>query len=289
MTDDNAGHSNASAAGPLPPHLPPAAVGATGGRGMLAGRRLLVVGGGQQDYGQNHPPIGIGRAISLLAAREGAAVAVADLDLAAASGTAERITAEGGAAIALAVDAADATQSARMVADAAEALGGLDALVLNTGIAYGLGLAGTTGDDWDRVFAVNVRAHFLVLQAAMPIFEPGGAVTMTSSTAARVVSTTDIPAYTTSKAALEGLCTYAAKELAARRVRVNVVMAGLIDTSLGRLASQVRPDRASIPIPLGRQGTGWDIAHATVFLLSDAASYITAVTLPVDGGLSHVH
>jgi NAD(P)-dependent dehydrogenase (short-subunit alcohol dehydrogenase family) len=139
------------------------------------------------------------------------------------------------------------------------------------------------------VFAVNVRAHFLVLQAAMPILESGGAVTMTSSTAARVVSTTDIPAYTSSKAALEGLCVYAAKELAAQRVRVNVVMAGLIDTSLGRLASQVRPNRDGTPIPLGRQGTAWDIAHATVFLLSDAASYITAVTLPVDGGLSHVH
>jgi NAD(P)-dependent dehydrogenase (short-subunit alcohol dehydrogenase family) len=289
MIADNSGPSNDSAAERLAPHLPPAAVGATGGRGLLAGRRLLVVGGGQQDYGQNDPPIGIGRAISVLAAREGAAVSVADLDPAAASGTADRITVEGGTAVAVAGDAADAKQSARLVAEAAEALGGLDALVLNTGIAYGLRLAGTTADDWDRVFAVNVRAHFLVLQAAMPILDPGGAVTITSSTAARVVSTTDIPAYNTSKAALEGLCTYAAKELAARRVRVNVVMAGLIDTSLGRLASQVRPDREGTPIPLGRQGTAWDIAHATVFLLSDTASYITAVTLPVDGGLSHVH
>jgi NAD(P)-dependent dehydrogenase (short-subunit alcohol dehydrogenase family) len=264
MIADNSGPSNDSAAERLAPHLPPAAVGATGGRGLLAGRRLLVVGGGQQDYGQNDPPIGIGRAISVLAAREGAAVSVADLDPAAASGTADRITVEGGTAVAVAGDAADAKQSARLVAEAAEALGGLDALVLNTGIAYGLRLAGTTADDWDRVFAVNVRAHFLVLQAAMPILDPGGAVTITSSTAARVVSTTDIPAYTTSKA-------------------------GLIDTSLGRLASQVRPDREGTPIPLGRQGTAWDIAHATVFLLSDTASYITAVTLPVDGGLSHVH
>jgi NAD(P)-dependent dehydrogenase (short-subunit alcohol dehydrogenase family) len=264
-------------------------MGTTPGCAMLAGRRLLVVGGGQQDYGQNDPPIGIGRAISVLAAREGAAVAVADLDLGAASGTVDRITNEGNTAFALAGDAADATQSARIVAEAAEALGGLDALVLNTGIAYGLGLSGTAADDWDRVFAVNVRAHFLVLQAAMPLLEPGGAVTMTSSTAARVVSTTDVPAYTTSKAALEGLCAYAAKEFAMRRVRVNVVMPGLVDTSLGRLASQVRPDRDNTPVPLGRQGTAWDIAHATVFLLSDAASYITAVTLPVDGGLSHVH
>ena len=272
-----------------PPHLPAPALGATHDRGQLAGRRLLVVGGGQQDYGQHDPPIGIGRAISLLAAREGATVAVADLDLAAARETAERITAEGGTAVALAGDAADTEQSARTITDAADALGGLDALVLNTGIAYGLGLAGTSASDWDKVLAVNVRAHFLALQAALPILTPGGAVTMTSSTAARVVNTTDIPAYTTSKAALEGLCTYAAKELATRRIRINIVMAGLIDTSLGRLASQIRPDRDHTPIPLGRHGTAWDIAHATIFLLSDAASYITATTLPVDGGLSGVY
>jgi NAD(P)-dependent dehydrogenase (short-subunit alcohol dehydrogenase family) len=65
-------------------------------------------------------------------------------------------------------------------------------------------------------------------------------------------------------------------------------MPGLIDTSLGRLASLVKPDRDSTPIPLGRQGTGWDIAAAAVFLLSDAADYITGQTLAVDGGLSEV-
>lgn len=252
----------------------------------LVGRRLLVVGGGQQAYGQDDPPIGIGRASCVLAAREGATVAVADLDLAAAQGTADLIAEEGGTAVALAGDAADPADSARIVTDAAGALGGLDALVVNTGIAYGLGLTGTSAADWDRVMAVNVRAHFLILQAAMAVLEPGAAVTLTSSTAARVVSTTDIPAYTTSKAALEGLCAYAAKELGRRRIRINVVMAGLIDTSLGRLAGQVRPERNSTPIPLGRQGTAWDVAQATVFLLSDAASYITATTLPVDGGLS---
>jgi NAD(P)-dependent dehydrogenase (short-subunit alcohol dehydrogenase family) len=66
-------------------------------------------------------------------------------------------------------------------------------------------------------------------------------------------------------------------------------MPGLIDTSLGRLATQFRPERAAIPIPLGRQGTAWDIAAVTVFLLSDAASYVTAATIPVDGGLSTIH
>src|SRR5664279_4693022 len=93
---------------------------------------------------------------------------------------------------------------------------------------------------------------------------------------------------TASKAGLSGLCAYVAKEAAPRRVRVNVVMPGLIDTSLGRLASLVKPDRDSTPIPLGRQGTGWDVAAAAAFLLSDAADYITGQTLAVDGGLSEV-
>jgi NAD(P)-dependent dehydrogenase (short-subunit alcohol dehydrogenase family) len=272
----------------LPAHLPAAALGTAPGRGLLAGRRLLVVGGGQQTYGQTDPPIGIGRAVSILAAREGAAVAVADVDPAAAQSTADRIHAEGGNAHAVAGDAANPDQAASMVTAAASALGGLDALVLNTGIAAGIGLAGTSGTDWDRVMAVNVRAHFLALQAALPLLPPGSAITLTSSAAAQVVTATEIPAYTTSKAALGGLCAYAAKEYAPRRVRVNVVMAGLIDTSLGRLASQIRPDRDNTPIPLGRQGTAWEIAAATVFLLSDSASYITGVTLPVDGGLTGV-
>lgn len=271
-----------------PPYLPDTATGMAPGHQLLAGRRLLVVGGGQQTYGQSDPPMGIGRAISLLAAREGAAVAVADVDLDAACATVDRITADGGTAVALAGDAADPSQAGLTVTNAADALGGLDALTLNTGVAAGFGLAGTTAPDWDRVMAVNVRAHFLALQAALPLMPPGGAITLTSSTAARAVSTTDIPAYTTSKAALDGLCAYAAKEYAPRRVRVNVIMAGLIDTSLGRLASLIRPERDATTIPLGRQGTAWDIAAATVFLLSDTASYITGVTLTVDGGLTTV-
>jgi NAD(P)-dependent dehydrogenase (short-subunit alcohol dehydrogenase family) len=274
---------------PLAPYLPDAATDAAPGHGLLAGSRLLVVGGGQQTYGQTEPPTGIGRAISILAAREGAAVAVADLDHDAAQATVDRISSEGGTAHAITGDASDPSDAARILTGAATALAGLDALVLNTGIAAGFGLTETTAADWDRVMAVNVRAHFLALQAAVTILEPGSAITLTSSTATRVVSTTDIPAYTTSKAALEGLCAYAAKEYAPRRIRVNIVMAGLIDTSLGRLATQFRPERAATPIPLGRQGTAWDIAAVTVFLLSDTASYITAATIPVDGGLSTIH
>ena len=79
-----------------------------------------------------------------------------------------------------------------------------------------------------------------------------------------------------------------AKEAAPKGIRVNLVVPGLIDTALGRLATMVRPERAQTPIPLGRQGTAWEVAYATVFLLSQEASYITGQSLVVDGGLSTV-
>ncbi|MGO8870721.1 MAG: SDR family NAD(P)-dependent oxidoreductase [Acidimicrobiales bacterium] len=272
----------------LPAHVSDTAAGTAHGHGILQGRHLLVVGGGQQTYGQDDPPVGIGRAISLLGAREGASVAVADIDADAAQTTADRITKEGGTAYVLVGDSSVEADVARLVTEAAEHLGGLNAISLNVGVAVGDHLDGTTSADWDRIMATNLRSPFLFCRYTLPRLPPGASIVLTSSTAARVVSTTDSPGYAASKAALSGLCAYVAKEAALRRVRVNVVMPGLIDTSLGRLASLVKPDRDSTPIPLGRQGSGWDVAAAAAFLLSDAADYITGQTLAVDGGLSEV-
>ena len=254
----------------------------------LSERHVLVFGGGQQGYGLQDPPVGIGRAICQLSAQEGARVAVADISQSAAQATVDPICSGGWEARAFCGDAANPEDVRRIMAEAKDWLGGLDGLVLNTGIAAGDGFKATSVSDWDRVMAVNVRSHFLAIQAADELMEAGGAITLTSSTAARVVSTSSIPAYITSKAALEGLARAAAKALAPKKIRVNIVMPGLIDTSLGRLASLVKPDRDSTPIPLGRQGNAWDIANAHIFLLSDASSYITGITLPVDGGISQV-
>jgi len=265
--------------------LPDEAAGRAPGRGRLDGRRVLVVGAGTRRSDDPDAPIGNGRAIATLAAREGAMVACADRDEAAALATAELITAAGGSAEVLVADVANPADCAAVVGGAEARLGALDGLVLNVGIGEGRRLEGTSVEDWDRTFAVNVRAHFLVCQAAVPNLADRAAVVFISSIAG-ITPGSSLPAYDTSKAALGGLCRHVAHEGARRGIRANVVAPGLIDTPIGRAASAGRPSRDRAPVPLQRQGTAWEIAYATVFLLSDEASYVTGQTLVVDGGLT---
>ncbi len=251
----------------------------------LAGRRVLVVGAGTRPSPDPESPMGNGRAISILAGRAGAVVACADVDADAAAVTASLVEAEGSAAHVLAADVTDADACARLVLDAEAAMGGLDGLVCNVGVGAGMGLTGTTPEQWDSVFAVNVRSHFLLAAAALPRMPEGGSIVFISSIAG-LTPGSRIPAYDASKSALTGLCRQVAAEGARRGVRANIVAPGLIDTPLGRWATGGRPSRAKAPVPLGRQGTAWEVAEPVVFLLSDKASYITSQLLAVDGGLT---
>src|SRR5882757_2597206 len=257
------------------------AKGQAPGRGRLEGRRILVVGAGQEDHGLEDPPIGNGRAMSVLFGREGASVAVADLNEGTAKVTAGLVQAEGAAVEVIAADAADEEQATRMFDAATEALGGLDGLVMNLGIGAGLGIAGTTTEDWDRVMAVNLRSHFLGCKLGLAAMrEEGGAIVLAGSIASREVM--PFPAYAASKSALEALCRQSAVE-GSPTVRTNLLLPGLIDTSLGRLASQISPLRDQVRIPARRHGTAWEVAYSALFLISDEASYVTGQSLVVDG------
>jgi NAD(P)-dependent dehydrogenase (short-subunit alcohol dehydrogenase family) len=261
------------------------AFGQAPGLGRLAGRAILILGAGQRPTtGGTDPATGNGRAMSLLFAREGAAVACADVDLAAAEATADLICAEGGRAVAIAADAGQPDMAQSLFAQAAQALGEISGAVANVGIANGRNLGNESSDTWDLVMAVNVRAHMQLIQQGLRVMPEGSSMLLISSLA----STSPVgrnPAYETSKAALAALCRAGALEGQPRGIRVNSIAPGLLDTPMGRDASARTPDRAARPLPFGRQGTAWELAHTALFLLSHESSYINAQTLYMDGGL----
>jgi len=270
-------------------HLPDESSGDAPGHGRLKGRRVLVVGGGQMDIGEADTPIGNGRAISVLCAREGAHVAVADRDLASAEATVALIKREKSHAFAIAADATKEDDVKSMIDKAVSDMGGLiDGLVLNVGIgAGGPWLEGTSVESWNKVFAVNITSHMLTVKQALPKMADASSIVFISSIAGMTAGSR-LPAYDASKAGLFGLARHVAFEGARRAIRANVVAPGLMDTSIGRLATRGRPNRATTNVPLNRQGTGWETAYATLFLISGESAYITGQVLAVDGGLTGV-
>ena len=255
------------------------------GRGRLKGRRVLVVGGGQRTFDAATDPIGNGRAMSLLFAREGAEVAVADLNLVSAEDTVGRIKAEGGRAFAIAADVTRESDVRRMIDEAQRTMGGLDGMVLNVGTFGKTGLDGVSADEWNKIYDVNVRGPMLACREALPKFENGGSIVFISSIAA-LRAGSQMPVYDSSKAALGGLMRNIAHVGARRGIRVNLVYPGLVDTPNGRTAGAGRPSRGKGHVPFGRQATAWEVAYAVLFFMSEESVYVTAQTLAVDSGLS---
>ncbi|HMO48477.1 MAG TPA: SDR family oxidoreductase [Rubrivivax sp.] len=262
----------------------PETLGQVPGRGRLQGRRVLVVGAGQRTIPEEDPPTGNGRAISVLFAREGASVVCLDISAEAAQGTADQIRREGGTAFVEVADVLDVPKIKGIVERAAQQLGGLDGLVLNVGISHGLPLPGITQETWDRELGINLRSHVFFAQAALEAMAPGGSIVLMSSLAA-LRNNSRNPAYESSKAAQVALAGSIAVAGEARGIRCNAVLPGLMDTPMGRDATRRRPGRA-LGVPFARQGTGWEAAYATLFLVSNESSYVNGHALLVDGGLS---
>ena len=175
-----------------------------------------------------------------------------------------------------------------MVADAVEAFGGLDILVNNAAISRHLSLTDTTVEDYTEVLDVNLLGSFLACKHAVPalIERGGGSIVNIGSVAGVRDSGTSHPAYCASKAGQLGLTIDLAGAYGRDNVRVNAVLPGMVATPMqNAVASKALSDdvRSKLNL-LGRMGDAWDIAHAVLFLCSDEASYLTGVTLPVDGG-----
>ncbi|SCX55319.1 NAD(P)-dependent dehydrogenase, short-chain alcohol dehydrogenase family [Klenkia marina] len=260
--------------------------------GRLAGKAAVVFGGGL-----NTGPggvVSIGAASATTFARHGARVAVVDRDPEAAQRTVAAIGEDsGGAAVALVADVTDPGQVQRAVAQAVAHLGRIDVVQNTVGAARLGGLDELTLTDWHRTLALNLDTVFLAAQATMPhLLERGGSMVNVSSTASIRWTGYPYPGYAAAKAGVNQLTRSLALQYAARGVRVNAVLAGLIDTplvyaQLGGEADddQVRAER-DVLSPTGRAGTAQDVADAALFLASDESRYVTGVLLPVDGGLA---
>jgi NAD(P)-dependent dehydrogenase (short-subunit alcohol dehydrogenase family) len=258
--------------------------------GRVANKAALVVGGGQTPGAT----IGNGRATALVLAREGARVIVADRRLESAQETVGMIADEGGHAWAMQADVTREDDVRRLVAGALERLGRLDILHNNVGASLALGDAPATEltvEAFERSVSVNLKAMWLACKHALPALrETGGSIVNISSMAAR--NAYPLVGYKTTKAAVVALTENLAAHNCQYGVRANAILPGLMNTPMAiesRVAAGTPREEVVASrdrrVPLRRRmGTGWDVAHAALFLHSDEAAFITGVSLAVDGG-----
>jgi NAD(P)-dependent dehydrogenase (short-subunit alcohol dehydrogenase family) len=243
---------------------------------------VLVTGGGS----------GLGAAVAIEAAARGAHAAIADIDGAAATRVADEIAHLGGHATAITGDVTRDADAKTMVERARQA-GPLRGVVLSAAVETRSSAVECTDADWDHVLNVNVKGAFLVLRHALPTIADagGGSVVAFGSTLGQIAAP-KFAAYCASKFALTNLCKQAAIEHAPHGIRVNVVAPSATDTGLFVRVSEEAPDPEAVRrmvasnVPMGRLGRADDVTALTMFLLSDASSYLSGAVVPLDGGLA---
>jgi len=265
----------------------------------LKDKVAIVMGAGSVG-----PGWGNGKATAFRFAEEGAIVIAADFNLTAARETAALITDAGGRAEAHACDVTQSDQIAALVAKVMAAHGRIDVLDNNVGIAETGGVVELPEADWDRVFAVNVKSAFLAMKHVIPIMEgqfeqsgQGGSIINISSIAS--IRHTGVPyaSYYASKAAINHLTRTTAAQYAAKKIRVNAILPGLMKTpmvekSAGLAKSYAGGDIEAMwrardaQVPMGHMGDAFDVANAALFLASDESRYVTGIELLVDGGIT---
>jgi dihydroanticapsin dehydrogenase len=248
----------------------------------MDGRSVLVTGAGA----------GIGRAAAARFAAAGAHVTVVDRDAAAGDATVAAIRDAGGAATFVAADVSSADDVRAMLDAAADAGGGLDAIVNNAGVQYAGDVVDCDEAEWDQLMAVNAKSCFLTAKYGVPHLKArGGGAIVNNASLAAVKAAPGLGAYSASKGAILALSRTLAAEVAPDRIRVNVVAPGWTDTGFNGPSIAHMGGEAGLAafvqerIGLGRLGSPDEIAAAMVFLASDDSSYMTGQVLIVDGGI----